>query len=80
MLIRERAEREALESLKMILEAQKRKVEEELEAECGLALDKYALLERSEKREAELEDEVAVLQADLDLLDSQLDRALKLRK
>jgi myosin protein heavy chain len=64
----------------MSLEAEKRKVEEELEAERGLAVDKDALLERSKKRESELEDEVAALQGDVDLLDSQLDRALKLQK
>ncbi|KAK7014166.1 myosin II heavy chain [Favolaschia claudopus] len=85
MLIKERAEREkeereALESLKMSLEAEKRKVEEELEAERVLALDKDALLERSKKRESELEDEVAALQADIDTLDSQLDRVMKLQK
>ncbi|KAF5381605.1 hypothetical protein D9615_005504 [Tricholomella constricta] len=84
-LIKERAERdkqerEALENLKMSLEAQKRKVEDDLEAERALALDKDALLERSKKREGDLEDEVAALQADLDVLDSQLDRAIKLQK
>lgn len=84
-LIKERAERdkqerEALENLKMSLEAQKRKIEDELEAERALTVDKDALLERSKKREGELEDEVAALQADLDLLDSQLDRAMKLQK
>jgi myosin protein heavy chain len=84
-LIKERAERdkqerEALESLKMSLETQKRKVEDELEAERALTVDKDALLERSKKREGELEDEVSALQADLDVLDSQLDRAMKLQK
>lgn len=84
-LIKERAERdkkerEALESLKMSLESEKRKVEEALEAERALALDKDALLERSKKRESELEEEVAAMQSDLDLLDSQLDRAMKLQK
>ncbi|KAF8634039.1 hypothetical protein AX17_004304 [Amanita inopinata Kibby_2008] len=84
-LIRERAERdkqekEALENLKMTLEAEKRKIEDELEAERALGLDKDALLERSKKHEAELEEEIAALQADLDILDSQLDRAMKLQK
>ncbi|KAG6810596.1 hypothetical protein H0H92_011180 [Tricholoma furcatifolium] len=84
-LIKERAERdqkerEALEELKMSLEAEKRKVEEQLEAERGLALDKDALLERSKKRESELEEEVAALQTDLDELDSQLDRAMQQKK
>ncbi|EIN05522.1 hypothetical protein PUNSTDRAFT_54924, partial [Punctularia strigosozonata HHB-11173 SS5] len=85
VLARERAERdqkerEALENLKMRLEAEKRKVEEDLEAERVLGVDKDALLERSKKREGELEEEVAALQADLDVLDSQLDRALKIQK
>src|SRR5882672_2403742 len=57
-LIRERAERdqrerEALESLKMRLEQDKRKVEDDLEAERSLGIDKDALLERSKKREGE---------------------------
>jgi myosin protein heavy chain len=77
---RDKQEREALESLKMTLEAQKRKVEEELEAERAVALDKESLLERSKKREGELEEEVALLQADLETLDSQLDRAMKIQK
>ncbi|KAI0726107.1 nonmuscle myosin heavy chain b [Fomitopsis betulina] len=85
VLAKERAERdqrekEALEGLKMRLESEKRKVEEDLEAERALALDKDSLLDRSKKRESELEEEVAALQADLDTLDSQLDRALKLQK
>jgi myosin protein heavy chain len=82
--IKERAEqdkqeREALENLKMTLEAEKRKIEEELVAERAFASDKDGLLERSKKRESELEEEVAALQADLDNLDSQLDRALKIQ-
>ena len=84
-LIKERAERdkqerEALEKLKMSLEAEKRKVEDNLEAERALALEKDALLERSKKQEAELEDEIAVLQADIATLDSQLSRAMRLQK
>ena len=84
-LIRERAERDqrergALEALKMRLEQDKLKVEEELEAERNLAIDKDALLERSKRREGELEDDVLALQADIDTLDSQLDRALKAQK
>lgn len=77
---RDKKEREALETLKMSLEAEKKKMEDELEAERALALDKDGLLDRSKRREGELEDEVSALQADLELLDSQLDRALKLQK
>ena len=85
MLIKERAERdkqerEALQTLKMSLEAEKRRVEDALEAERALALDKDSLLERSKKREAELEEDVLALQSDLDTLDSQLDRVMKLQK
>ena len=74
--IKERAQREkeVLESLKMISEAEKWKVEESLEAEQILRIDKDSLLDRSRKRE--LEDDVAALQADLDTLGSQLDRAM----
>ena len=64
----------------MSLEAEKRRVEEDLEAERALALDKDDLLDRSKKREVELAEEVTALQADLDNLDSQLDRALKIQK
>ena len=64
----------------MRLEAEKRKAEDALAAERNLAVDKDALLERSKRRELELEEEVAALQGDLDTLDSQLDRALKIQK
>lgn len=77
---RDKQEREALENLRMSLQQEKQKVEAALEAERALALDKDALLERSLKREAELEEEVAALQHDLDTLDSQLDRALKIQR
>ncbi|KAG1781350.1 P-loop containing nucleoside triphosphate hydrolase protein [Suillus placidus] len=84
-LVKERAERdqrerESLENVKMTLQAEKRKIIEDLEAERALALDKDAMLDRSKKREAELEEEVIALHADLDVLDSQLDRALHLQK
>ncbi|CAA7270853.1 unnamed protein product [Cyclocybe aegerita] len=84
-LVRERAERdkqerEALEKLKMALESEKRKVEDDLEAERALTLDKEALLERSKQREAELEEEIDALQQDIATLDSQLSRAMSLQK
>lgn len=64
----------------MRLEADKKKVEGDLEAERVLGLDRDSLLDRSKKREAELEEEVQALQSDLDTLDSQLDRVMKLQK
>ncbi|KIO23344.1 hypothetical protein M407DRAFT_110598 [Tulasnella calospora MUT 4182] len=84
-LARERAEREkkekaALESLKMKLESEKRKVEEDLRAERDLAIDKDRIIERSKAREAELEEDITALQADLDVLDGQLDRAVENQK
>jgi myosin protein heavy chain len=77
---RDQKEKEALESLKMRLEADKKKIESDLEAERALGMDKDDLLERSKRHEAELEEEVRALQSDLDILDSQLDRVLKLQK
>ena len=80
-LVRERAERDerekaALTALKMQLEQEKRKIEDELTSERDLALDNERMLERSKKREEELTQEVAALQSDLDTLESQLDRAM----
>ncbi|KIJ57109.1 hypothetical protein M422DRAFT_238679 [Sphaerobolus stellatus SS14] len=77
---REQREKEALEALRMRLEQDKRKVEADLEAERNLAVDRDALLERSKKREAELEEDVSALQADIDTLDSQLNCAMKAHK
>ena len=77
---RDKQEREALEKLKMSLEAEKRKVEDDLEAERALAVDKEALLERTKQREADLEDEITALQSDINTLDSQLSRAMRLQK
>ncbi|KIY70319.1 nonmuscle myosin heavy chain b [Cylindrobasidium torrendii FP15055 ss-10] len=84
-LMQERAEREKiekqnLENLKMTLESEKRKIVDELEAERALGLDKDELLDRSKKRESELEAELADLQADAELLDSQLARAMDMQK
>ncbi|KAF7324837.1 Myosin II heavy chain [Mycena kentingensis (nom. inval.)] len=84
LLIKERAEREqqereALESLKTSLEAEKRRVEEELEAERAHAMDKNTILERSKRRESELEEEVEKLRAEMEDMETQLDRAMTLQ-
>lgn len=88
-LIRERAERDqqekaALEALKMQLEQEKRKVEDALEAERDLALDKEQILERSKARESQLDEELAereqeitALQADLDELGARLKASME---
>ncbi|KAI0039953.1 hypothetical protein FA95DRAFT_1652369 [Auriscalpium vulgare] len=72
-------EKEALESLKMRLESEKRRVEDALEAERSLALDKDMLLKRSKDRERDLEEEVGLLKLDIDTLESQLNRALRMQ-
>ncbi|PVF93304.1 hypothetical protein CPB86DRAFT_715734 [Serendipita vermifera] len=77
---RDKQERENLQKLKMELEAEKRKVEEQLEAERVLGLEKDRLLERSKKQEADLADDVVALQLDLETVDGQLDAAMKLQK
>ncbi|KZV83973.1 hypothetical protein EXIGLDRAFT_301029 [Exidia glandulosa HHB12029] len=71
---RDARERQALETLKMELEADKRRVEEALAAERVQSSDREALLERSTRRQAELEEDVLALQADLDTVDGQLER------
>lgn len=77
---RDQKEREALETLKFSLQSEKKRVEDELEAERTLLADKDQLLARSKERESALEDDLAALQADVDLLDSQLERALASQK
>jgi myosin protein heavy chain len=77
---RDKQERESLQKLKMELEAEKRKIEEQLEAERNLGMEKDRLLERSKKQESDLTDDVIALQLDLETVDGQLDRAMKLQK
>lgn len=81
LLAKERAERDIqekrkLEELKLSLESESRRVQEALDSERALSLDKDALLARSKEREAQLEEELSGMQEDLDTLDSQLERAL----
>ncbi|ETS59972.1 hypothetical protein PaG_05959 [Moesziomyces aphidis] len=77
---RDQKEREALEALKFQLEAEKRKIEEQLESERTLLLDKDQLLARSKEREAALEEDLAALQGDVDLLEGQLEKAIATQK
>ncbi|PWN46171.1 hypothetical protein IE81DRAFT_86032 [Ceraceosorus guamensis] len=77
---RDQREREALESLKHTLEADKKKVEDALEAERSLLAEKDQLLARSKERESALEEELATMQSELDQLDSQVERALASQK
>ncbi|KAJ1023959.1 hypothetical protein NDA13_004791 [Ustilago tritici] len=77
---RDQKEREALQVLKFQLEAEKRKIEEQLESERTLLLDKDQLLARSKERESALEDDLAALQGDVDLLEGQLEKAIASQK
>jgi myosin heavy chain 9/10/11/14 len=77
---RDKQERESLQALRMSLEAEKRKVADDLDAERALGIDKDALLERSKKNEAALEDEITALQEEVTKLDDQLSRAMNLQK
>ncbi|KAJ1018874.1 hypothetical protein NDA16_004677 [Ustilago loliicola] len=77
---RDQKEREALEALKFQLEAEKRKIEEQLQSERTLLLDKDQLLARSKERESALEDDLAALQGDVDLLEGQLEKAIASQK
>ncbi|PWN92199.1 hypothetical protein FA10DRAFT_250506 [Acaromyces ingoldii] len=73
---RDQKEREALEALRFKLENDKKKVESELESERALLVDKDQLLARSKERESALEEDLAAMQADVDQLDNQLERAI----
>lgn len=77
---RDQKEREALEALKFQLESEKRKIEEQLISERSLLLDKDQVLARSKERESALEDDLAALQSDVDLLEGQLEKALASQK
>lgn len=77
---RDQQEKDALEKLRSQLEQDKSRVQEELDAERAIGLDKDTLLERCKKRESDLEEDVIALQLDLDTLDSQLDRAMQAQK
>ncbi|KAF8657591.1 hypothetical protein AX16_002172 [Volvariella volvacea WC 439] len=77
---RDKQQREALESLKMSLEAEKKDVEEALEAERALVLDKSSLLERAKRNEAELQEELETARANIETLEAGLERALTRNK
>ncbi|KZT51923.1 putative nonmuscle myosin heavy chain b [Calocera cornea HHB12733] len=83
--IRERAEKEkrenaALEATILQLQAEKKKVEDELESERQLGLDKDQQLTRSKARECDLGDDVAALQIDFDNLEAELARVTEAKK
>lgn len=61
--LRDKEEKVKLEQLKISLEAEKKKVQDALDSERSLNLDKDNLLARSKEREAALEEELAAMQA-----------------
>ena len=73
---RDEAEKRRLEELKAVLTAEKAKIELDLSSERQLARDRTNMLERSKRREGELLEKVAELEADLDVLGDDREKAL----
>ncbi|OCF57867.1 myosin heavy chain [Kwoniella mangroviensis CBS 10435] len=72
---RDEMEKKKLEELKASLVAEKTKVEGDLSSERELGREKDRMLERSKAREAELEEKIKELEGDIDLLDSEREKA-----
>ncbi|KAG5220287.1 Myosin [Salix suchowensis] len=83
-LIRERAERTSRRKRRWrplrCPGNEKRRVEDELEAERAVGLEKDAILDRSKHKEAELEEEITALQSYLETQDRHLDDIRKMQK
>ncbi|KAK9374297.1 P-loop containing nucleoside triphosphate hydrolase protein [Lipomyces chichibuensis] len=62
------------------LEAEMKKVQETLESERALAIDKQEILRRSQTREADLEEQLAVALEDLDKLEAQCEELLDAKR
>ncbi|KAK9312929.1 P-loop containing nucleoside triphosphate hydrolase protein [Lipomyces starkeyi] len=62
------------------LEAEMKKVQETLESERALAIDKQEILRRSQTREADLEEQLAVALEDLDKLEVQCEELLDAKR
>ncbi|WRT65740.1 uncharacterized protein IL334_002688 [Kwoniella shivajii] len=73
---RDEQEKKKLEELKASLVAEKIRVEGDLSSERELGREKDRMLERSKAREAELEEKIKELEGDIDLLDSERDKAI----
>ena len=73
---RDEVEKKRLEELKVLLLAEKTKVEQDLSSERQLGRDRDSMLERSKRREGELLEKVAELEADLDVLGGDREKAL----
>ncbi|KZO94356.1 putative nonmuscle myosin heavy chain b [Calocera viscosa TUFC12733] len=83
--VREKAEKDkrekvGLEAEIIQLRSEKKKVEDELESERRLGLDKDQQLARSKARECDLEDDVAALQIDFDAIEAELARVAEARR
>lgn len=76
---KEEHERERLQVIQMALEATQHELEESLASERSRGAEKEALLLRSKERECELEEDLALVRSDLDVVDSQLERALEVK-
>ncbi|KAK9235482.1 P-loop containing nucleoside triphosphate hydrolase protein [Lipomyces kononenkoae] len=62
------------------LEAEMKKVQETLESERALAIDQQEILRRTQTREADLEEQLAVTLEDLDMLEAQCEELLDAKR
>lgn len=76
----EAADRQKLEEERRNAQIEFQKVQQTLESERSLALDKDEIFKRLQLREAELEDQIAASAADQDHLEEQLDVLLEAKK
>jgi myosin protein heavy chain len=76
----EEKERARLEAIRVEMESAQAEMERSLAAERSLAVEKDALLARSQEREAALQDAVAAAEADYEQVSSQLERAVEAKK
>ncbi|KEI42255.1 uncharacterized protein L969DRAFT_97785 [Mixia osmundae IAM 14324] len=70
--VREKQERDKLEAVQATLRAERRQIEDALQAERALTLEKDTHLLRSKEKEAALYQSVTEMQKDIDYLESQL--------
>ena len=64
-----------MEELKLLLLAEKSKVEQDLSSERELGRDRDAMLERSKRREGELQERIGELEAELEVVSNDREKA-----
>lgn len=76
----ETAERIKLEQARADLEAQRAEMERALSSERALLQERDLALERSQQREAQLQEQLAAAESDIETVDRQLERAMAAKK